>query len=208
MGTSPSQNAPSTQTVPGQTPPTEPVAAPPPAYPENVQRVLDRIQGSWVPDWRFADGLATVAVPAEQIVDTIRFLRFDNTPRFDLLIDICGAHWPQREAPFEVSYILHSLDTNQRIRIKVSVGGEEPAIPTITGFWPAANWPEREIWDMFGVTFTGHPDLRRLLSPNDWEGHSLRKDFPLGEEPIEFYRQPTTPTIGAPAGGDINPTLP
>ncbi len=204
----PSQSAPSTQAVPGQTPQTEPVAPPPPAYPENVQKLLDRFPDCWVPDWRFADGIPTAAVKPEQVVDVVRWLRFECAPRFELLVDVAGAHWPQREFPFEVTYLLHSFETNARIRLKCSVGGEEPSIPSITGFWPAANWLEREIYDMFGVTFAGHPDLRRILLPNDWEGHALRKDFPLGEEPIEFYRQPQTPSISTPAGGDINPTVP
>jgi NADH-quinone oxidoreductase subunit C len=203
-----SESSPSTQTVPGQTPQAEPVAAPPPVYPENVQKLLDRFPECWVPDWRFADGIPTAAVKPEQIVEIVRWLRFESTPQFDVLVDVAGNHWPEREFPFEVTYILHSLESNARIRLKCSAGGEEPAIPSLTGVWPAANWPEREIYDMFGVTFEGHPDLRRILMPEDWEGHPLRKDFPLGEEPIEFYRQPVGPSITMPGGGDINPTIP
>jgi NADH-quinone oxidoreductase subunit C len=208
MGTGPSQSTPGTQSVPGQTPPAEPVAPPPPAYPENLQKLFDRFPDCWVPDWRFADGIPTAGVKPEQVVEVVRWLRDECSPRFDLLIDVVGAHWPQRELPFEVSYLLHSLDSNARIRLKCSASGDEPTIPSISTLWPAANWPEREIYDMFGVTFSGHPDLRRILTPNDWEGHPLRKDFPLGEEPTEFYRQPQTPSISTPAGGDIRPTVP
>jgi NADH-quinone oxidoreductase subunit C len=161
-----------------------------------------------VPDWRFADGIPTAAVKPEQIVDVVRWLRLECTPRFDLLVDVAGAHWPQREFPFEVTYLLHSLASNARIRLKCSTGGDEPVLPSLTGVWRAATWPEREIYDMFGVTFIGHPDLRRIVNPDDWEGYPLRKDFPLGEEPIEFYRPPDTPSITTPAGGEINPTIP
>ena len=208
MGTGPSQNAPSTQTVPGQTPAGEPLPPPPPAYPENLQKLLDRFPDCWVPAWRYADAIATAAVKPEQIVDIVRWLRLECTPKFDLLIDVGGAHWPQRDLPFEVSYLLHSLESNARIRLKCSAGGEVPTLPSITNLWPAANWLEREIYDMFGVVFEGHPDMRRILMPNDWEGHPLRKDFPLGEEPIEFYQQPQTPSVTRVAGGDIDPTVP
>jgi NADH-quinone oxidoreductase subunit C len=182
------QSTPGTQSVPGQTPQTEipaPAETPPPTV---LQTLLDRVPDSTVPAWNFADGIPTAAVPPEHLVAAVRWLRDEADPRFDLLIDIAGSHWPSRERPFEVSYILHSLETNQRIRLKCYAGGDEPSLPSLVPLWPAANWPEREIWDMFGVTFEGHPDLRRLLNPNDWEGHPLRKDFPLGEEPIEFWR--------------------
>ena len=203
------QSTPGTQSVPGQTPPAEPAPPPPPpAHPENVEKLLETFPDCWFPDWRFADDIPTAGVKPERLVDVIRWLRFESPGKFDLLVDVAGAHWPEREYPFEVTYLLHSLTTNARVRIKCSVGGENSTIPTITGFWPAANWPEREIYDMFGVTFDGHPDLRRILNPNDWEGHPLRKDFPLGEEPVEFYVPPATPSITLPAGGDINPEIP
>ncbi|MGH2353537.1 MAG: NADH-quinone oxidoreductase subunit C [Chloroflexota bacterium] len=202
MGTSPGQSTPGTQTVPGQTPPTEPAEPVAPAHPEHLQRLLDRFPECTVPNWRYADGIPTASMPPEQLVEACGWLLNEATPRFELLIDICGAHWPTRELPFEVTYLFHSLATNARIRLKCSVGGETPTLPTLTGLSPAANWPEREIYDMFGVTFDGHPDLRRILTPNDWEGHPLRKDFPLGEEPVEFYRPPAiTPSVSAEAGG-------
>jgi NADH-quinone oxidoreductase subunit C len=202
------QSMPGTQTVPGQTPQTEVASPPPPEHPETLQQLLDRVPGSAVPTkWRFADRIPTAAIPADLILETVRWLREECQPRFDCLVDVCGAHWPEREQPFEVTYILHSFETNARIRLKVSVGGEEPVIPTISNYWPAANWQEREIYDMFGVTFDGHTDLRRILTPNDWVGHPLRKDFPLGEEPVEFYLQPETPGVGSVAGGTLHPPI-
>ncbi|HEX2034913.1 MAG TPA: NADH-quinone oxidoreductase subunit C [Chloroflexota bacterium] len=202
MARSPGESTPGTQTVPGQTPTTEVAPPPAPAHPEVLQGLLDRFPECTVPAWRYADGIPTASVPAARLVEICTWLRDQSQPRFELLIDVCGAHWPTRELPFEVSYILHALATNDRLRLKCSTGGETPTLPSIIGVFPAANWPEREIYDMFGVTFDGHPDLRRLLMPNDWEGHPLRKDFPLGEEPVEFYRPPAiTPSVSAEAGG-------
>ncbi|MDQ3700392.1 MAG: NADH-quinone oxidoreductase subunit C [Chloroflexota bacterium] len=195
MATSPGPGAPSgTQTVPGQTPQSEPPALAGAVYAEHLQRLLDRFPEATVPAWRYADGMPTASVPSERLVEACTWLRDEATPRFDLLIDVCGAHWPIREHPFEVTYIFHSLATNLRLRLKCSVGGETPTLPTICEVYLAANWPEREIWDLFGVVFSGHPDLRRIVTPNDWEGHPLRKDFPLGEEPVEFYRSPVVPS--------------
>src|SRR5437867_9308716 len=148
MATSQGQSTPSTQAVPGQTPQTEPVASPPPAQPDNLQKLLDRFPDCWLPDWRFADGIPTAAVKPEQIVEIVRWLRFECSPQFDLLVELAGAHWPEREFPFEVTYIVHALESNARLRLKCSIGGEEPAIPSLTGVWPAANWLEREIYDM------------------------------------------------------------
>jgi NADH-quinone oxidoreductase subunit C len=166
----------------------EPEAPPPP--PTDVELVIDRFPGAVVPRWRFADGIPTAGVAPELICDVITWLRHrpDGGRRYDMLVDVSGSHWPDRTEPYEVTYLLHALDDSQRIRVKVAVGGDHPSIPSIAGVWALANWPEREIYDMFGVEFTGHPDLRRIITPNDWEGHPLRKDFPLGEEPVEFQR--------------------
>jgi NADH-quinone oxidoreductase subunit C len=204
VGTSPGQSTPGTQTVPGQTPQTEPAEPQTPPYPEQLQRLLDRFPDCAIPNWNFADGIPTASVPPERLVEVVTWLRDESTPRFDMLIELCGAHWPARPVPLEVTYIFHSLDRHQRIRLKCYAGDEQPTLPTITEVWPSANWPEREVYDMFGVTFEGHPDLRRILLPNDWEGHALRKDFPLGEEPIEFYRPPELGPASTPAGAELN----
>lgn len=208
MGTSPGQSTPGTQTVPGQTPQ---VDAPPPQpeHPPHFQALLDHFPDLSIPKWNFADGIPTATVPPGQLRQVCLWLRDTATPRFDILIELCGAHWPGRDEPFEATYIFHSLERHERLRLKCSTGstageGESGTLPTVTDIWPAANWLEREIYDMFGVNFDGHPDLRRILMPNDWEGHPLRKDFPLGEEPVEFVR----PAIGGPAttppGGEVD----
>ena len=162
----------------------------PPPPPTDVELILERFPGSVVPSWRFADGIPTVRVGSEHVCEVIGWLRHrsDGGRCYDMLVDVSGSHWPGRDDPFEVTYLLHALDDNHRIRVKVAVGGDQPSIPSLTGVWALANWPEREIYDMYGVEFVGHPDLRRIITPNDWEGHPLRKDFPLGEEPVEFQR--------------------
>jgi NADH-quinone oxidoreductase subunit C len=199
QGTPATQSStPGTQSSPGETPQTDIPAAEPAAHPELLQRLLDHFPECTVPNWRFADSLLTAAVPPERLVEVCRWLQTEASPRFDLLIDVGGAHWPARDLPFEVTYIFHALETHDRIRLKCSAGGETPTLPSISSLWPSANWLEREIYDMFGVTFEGHPELRRLLMPNDWEGHPLRKDFPLGEEPVEFYLPNQPPGPAAP----------
>ena len=115
---------------------------------------------------------------AEQIVKMVTFLRDDPMCLFKVLVDICGTDYPERPKRFDVVYNLLSLVHNQRIRIKVEADDETP-VPSITGVHNSANWFEREIWDMYGVMFSDHPDLRRLLTDYGFEGHPLRKDFPL-----------------------------
>jgi NADH-quinone oxidoreductase subunit C len=112
------------------------------------------------------------------IVRVSKFLRDDPKCLFKMLSDLCGADYPDRPERFEIVYNLSSLKLNQRIRVKVATDEETP-VPSVTGIWPAANWFEREAWDLFGVYFSDHPDLRRLLTDYGFEGHPLRKDFPL-----------------------------
>ena len=119
-----------------------------------------------------------VTAQAEQIVKVVTFLRDDPMCLFKVLVDICGTDYPERPKRFDVVYNLLSLVHNQRIRIKVEADDETP-VPSITGVHNSANWFEREIWDMYGVMFSDHPDLRRLLTDYGFEGHPLRKDFPL-----------------------------
>ena len=107
---------------------------------------------------------------------------------FDFLADICGADRGVEEEPrFEVNYHLFSTTKHHRLRLKVLLNEEDTHVPTVTGVWRTANWHERETFDLFGVIFDGHPDLRRILLPDDWQGHALRKDFPLrGYEPYSL----------------------
>jgi len=117
----------------------------------------------------------TIGVPGKSIVDVCRVLR--EAKGFMLLADITAVDWWPREPRFEVVYQLASGD--DRLRLKVALAGDDARLPTVQSVWPGANWLEREVWDLFGIVFEGHGDLRRLLMPEDWEGHPLRKDFPV-----------------------------
>jgi len=119
-----------------------------------------------------------VKVRRERIVRVLTFLRDDVNCQFKQLMDVCGADYPEREDRFEVVYNLLSLTHNQRIRVKLRTDAGNP-VPTATGVFNAANWWERETWDMYGIYFRDHPDLRRILTDYGFEGHPLRKDFPL-----------------------------
>jgi len=123
-------------------------------------------------------GQLSINVTSEVIVAICDFLRTDKETQFDYLSDLTCVHYPTRkEAPFDVVYNLYSIPKNERVRLKVQT--TEEGVDSVTGVWPAANWLEREVFDLFGVHFKGHPDLRRLLLPPDWQGYPLRKDYPL-----------------------------
>jgi NADH-quinone oxidoreductase subunit C len=120
----------------------------------------------------------TIYVPAGQLVATCLALRDTPSLRFNVLVEVTAADYVPRDPRFEVVYHLLSVPNKQRLRLKVRTRAAD-AIPTVQGVWPSAGWLEREVWDMFGVVFDGHPDLRRLLMPEDWEGHPQRKDYPV-----------------------------
>ncbi|PWE52870.1 NADH-quinone oxidoreductase subunit C [Metarhizobium album] len=122
-------------------------------------------------------GELALTTTAENILPLLTFLRDDVQCGFVNLIDICGVDWPKREQRFDVVYHLLSPRQNLRIRVKVATA-EEEAVPSATAVYPGADWFEREAWDMYGILFTGHPDLRRILTDYGFEGHPLRKDFP------------------------------
>jgi len=121
----------------------------------------------------------TIVVPKDRIVEICRFLKEDPDLNFDLLADVCGIDMNTPVKRFGVIYNLYSLTTKYRLRLKIFTEEEEPKVPTVTSVWGTANWHERETFDMFGIVFEGHPDLRRVYMPEDFEYHPLRKDFPL-----------------------------
>lgn len=129
-----------------------------------------------------------LTVKKDRIVDLLTALRDNPECGYDLVSDIFGVDLLGfgREPRFEVVYSLYSLKRRTRIVIKAQVGEDELSLDTVSGVWPAAEWPEREMFDLFGIEFNGHGDLRRILMPDDWIGHPLRKDFPLGGEEVEF----------------------
>jgi len=122
-------------------------------------------------------GETTLIADPARIVDLCRHLK-DNE-KYIRLSGITAVDWHPAEPRFEVVYHLHSLERNQRVRVKCRVGGGQPEIDSATSVWRSANWYEREVYDMFGITFRNHPNLQRILMPTDWEGYPLRKDYPV-----------------------------
>lgn len=142
-----------------------------------VRKLRERFAGAVIDASEFLGQLSIRIEPAH-IVEVCRTLRDDPISPFNYLSDLTCVHFPDYpEAPFEVVYNLYSISANERVRLNVAVNGD--GVDSVTGVWPAADWPEREVYDLFGVTFRNHPDLRRILLPPDWEGHPLRKDYPL-----------------------------
>ena len=128
-------------------------------------------------------GEVTLFVSRSRILDALETAKQSG---FIFLTDLTAIDRHPAEPRFEVVYLLTAPELRERVRLKVRLPGMDPALPSATALWPGANWLEREVFDLFGIRFDGHPDLRRILMPDDWEGHPLRKDFPLVEEPVEF----------------------
>jgi NADH-quinone oxidoreductase subunit C len=177
-------------------PPSGPPDPPPPADkvpPAFIAALEAAIPGSvahisyFVGDW-------TIIVPAANIVAICKWLRESPEAAFDLCTDLTATDWPPRAERFDVVYCLYSIRHRHRVRVKAKVGEHTP-IASVTPVWPSANWLEREVYDMFGITFAGHPDPRRILMPLDWQGYPQRKDYPLEgpgellmENPIDWLR--------------------
>ena len=170
--------------------PAGPVEPAPPegtALPAFITALQTGVEGSvaqislYLGDW-------TVVVPASHLMQAMQHLRDADGCGFDYLSDLTATDWPPRpEGRFDVIYCLYSTRHRHRVRVKVKIAENQP-LASVTGLWPAANWFEREVWDMFGVNFTGHPDRRRILMSEDWQGHPQRKDYPL-EGPGELLME-------------------
>jgi NADH-quinone oxidoreductase subunit C len=182
--------------VPKAAPPSGPPDPPPPAdktAPAFIATLQAALPGAieatsfWVGDW-------TLIAAAPRILDVSKHLRDAPDAAFDMCSDVTATDWPPRAARFDVVYVLYSTRHRHRVRVKVKVGERDP-LASVSGIWPAANWLEREVYDMFGVNFTGHPDRRRILMPEDWQGFPQRKDYPLEgpgellmENPIDWLK--------------------
>ena len=176
--------------------PTGPSDPPPPAnvaLPKYFAGLQATIPGAveqisyWVGDW-------TVIVPAGLLLEVMRYLREMPDAAFDFCSDVTASDWPTRAKRFDVVYCLYSTRHRHRVRVKVHAGEHDP-VPSVTSIWSAANWLEREVYDLFGVNITAHPDRRRILMPDDWQGHPQRKDYPLEgpgellmESPLDWLR--------------------
>lgn len=156
---------------------------------EKLHEFVEKLKAEnseWVADVKDALGEVTVTVPREHIYAACAFLRDDHG--FDMLADLCGAdRGPEDDPRFEINYHLLSTTHYNRLRLKVLLSEDEPNVQSVEPLWKTANWHERETFDLFGVIFDGHPDLRRILLPSEFDGHALRKDYPLrGYEPYSM----------------------
>lgn len=141
----------------------------------------------------FHAGQALVRVPVHRLIEVLGYLRDHDALRFDHLSNLTAVHWPKNEPPFELVYHLFSIAKRHRLTVKTAIAEGEEA-PTATVLWPTANWHEREVFDLFGIRFKGHPDLTRILLTDEWVGHPLRKEYPLEGNPGDHvqYREVTT----------------
>ena len=138
------------------------------AFPSAIQEVVEAL------------GEVTIVARREGLLELLGFLKHDAQFQFHYLSDLSGLDLGEFATPrFAVNYHLYSLPLNHRVRVKLYLDEDDAHAPTVSGIWPTANWHEREVFDMYGITFDGHPDLRRILMPADYEGHPLRKDFPI-----------------------------
>jgi len=156
--------------------------------PSPIATALQRESPEWVREVTAALGETTIIVPREHITGICAFLKTAPDFQFNFLADLCGFdRGPEEEPRFEVNYHLFSTMKHHRVRLKVLLNEDDAIVPSVSAIWRTANWHERETFDLFGVIFSDHPDLRRILLPDDWQGHALRKDFPLrGYEPYSL----------------------
>jgi NADH-quinone oxidoreductase subunit C len=165
----------------------EPVTTGSPFLDELLETVASVLPGGISSAYLGLD-MPTLVVERDQVVALNRLLRDDPKLKFSLLSDLTAVDHLEREPRFEVVYHLYSFDRNAYLRVKVGVPGEQPELPTMTDVWVGANWPEREVFDMFGIIFTGHPELERILTPEGWQYFPLRRDFPLqGPGQVKLY---------------------
>lgn len=133
--------------------------------------------------WSESAGQTVVRVATEQLRD---FAKAAREAGFELLSDVTAVDWLSREPRFDVVYNLVSIQHRLRLRVITNAAGDEPAVPSLVSIWPGANYGEREVFDMFGIAFSDHPDLTRILMPDEWDGFPLRKDFATGAVPVQF----------------------
>jgi NADH-quinone oxidoreductase subunit C len=147
--------------------------------PALIALLQQAVPGAGIESTPSIDLHTAISVSRDHVVDVLRVLRDAPDLRFAFLAELTAVDvWP-REPRFEVVYVLVSIEHRLRLRMKVRLHGADAHVATVSGIWPAANWLEREVWDLFGIVFDGHPDPRRLLMPEDWEGFPLRKDSPV-----------------------------
>jgi NADH-quinone oxidoreductase subunit C len=169
-------------------PPAPPKEAPPKPVPldnDLVQRLKARF-GDAFREASLDRKQAIVTIALQQLREISRYCRDEE--KFDMLVDLTAVDWPKREKRFDVVLNLYSFAKNERLRLKAHAGENEPA-PSVCEIWPAANWMERECYDMFGIVFEGHPNLTRILLPDEWQGHPLRKDYDILKQDTDWVRE-------------------
>lgn len=152
---------------------------------EELQNVVSGLVERFGVESKEFRGQTSLIVSPEQIIEVCQVLRDEYKFKW-LEVLTAVDYWPQQEPRFHVIYELFSIENPMRIGLRVPLSGVSPSLPTLVELFANANWRERELWDMFGIHFEGHPDLRRILMPHDWQGHPLRKDYPLGYEEVQF----------------------
>jgi NADH-quinone oxidoreductase subunit C len=152
-----------------------------------AQSIIDAIRG------KFAEAIVAESTLREEAVITVEPANWSSMAKwlateggFTFLSDLCGVDRVAGEGRFEVVYNLTDMAELRRLRVRVPVAPDDPKLLSVTSIWPTANWLEREAFDMFGIVFDGHPDLERILMPDQWEGHPLRKDYSMGKVPVEY----------------------
>jgi NADH-quinone oxidoreductase subunit C len=184
-------------------PPAGPPDPPPPAdasLPAFISTLQAALPGAvehvslWVGDW-------SIVVPASRLLQVMTHLRDTPGAAFDFCSDVTANDWPPRAERFDLIYCLYSTTLRHRVRVKTRAA-DGHGVPSVAGIWPAANWFEREIFDLFGIRFDGHPNMRRLLMPDDWQGHPQRKDYPL-EGPGELLLESPTDWLKVKAAREI-----
>jgi len=159
-----------------------------------AQRVRERVGEDSVTDTIFYRGRATLDVAPQSVHDVIAYLRDDEQERWERLMSLHGVDYLPAEPRLGVHYELLSMERADRFNVRTRVGVDDPRLPTVVDIHPTANFHEREVYDMFGVVFEGHPDLRRILMPEDYEGYPQRRDFPMGGEPVIYtFNEPKLP---------------
>ncbi|HXP72253.1 MAG TPA: NADH-quinone oxidoreductase subunit C [Candidatus Dormibacteraeota bacterium] len=177
--------APAAAAPPKPAAPPPPKEGPTPLDNELVQRLKSRF-GDAIKEATQDRKQAIVLVAADKLREISRYCRDDE--KFDMLDDLTAVDWPKREKRFDVVLILYSFPKNERLRLKAHLGENEP-VPSMCEVWPVANWLERECYDMFGIVFDGHPDLKRILLPDEWQGHPLRKDYDILKQDTDWVRE-------------------
>jgi NADH-quinone oxidoreductase subunit C len=172
--------------APAAKPAPKPEAPKPMPWDSDLVRKLKAQYGSGIKEASTYVGQNYIVVDSSILYDILLRMRDDEL--FDYLVDVTAVHYPKREAQFDVIYILYSFKKNERVRVKTQIKDGEK-LRSVFGIWPTADWLEREVYDMFGISFEGHPDLKRILLPEDWKGHPLRKDYPILQQDKEWVQR-------------------